>query len=61
MVGAMVQGTASIHVLAELGAGAKTARTLATGIDPNAGALVRFAPSRLVWWRGWSSGSALTG
>ena len=31
---------------------------LATEIDPDAGALVRLAPSRAVWWRGWSSGSA---
>jgi len=30
---------------------------LATSIDPEAGALVRIAPARLVWWKGWSSGS----
>jgi nitroimidazol reductase NimA-like FMN-containing flavoprotein (pyridoxamine 5'-phosphate oxidase superfamily) len=59
MVGAMVQGTASIHVLDSLGSGAKTARALATEIDPEADALVRLAPSRLVWWRGWSGGSAV--
>ena len=39
----------------------EAARSLATGIDPDAGALVRFAPSRLVWWHGWSSGSASVG
>ncbi len=61
MVGAMVQGTASIHALDALGSGAKTARSLAAEIDPNADALVRLAPSRLVWWRGWSSGSAPAG
>ena len=49
MVGAMAQGTASIYVLAELGSGAKTARALATSIDPDAGALVRIAPERPVW------------
>jgi nitroimidazol reductase NimA-like FMN-containing flavoprotein (pyridoxamine 5'-phosphate oxidase superfamily) len=59
MVGAMIQGTASIHVLDALGSGSKTARALATEIDPEAEALVRLAPSRLVWWRGWSSGSAV--
>jgi nitroimidazol reductase NimA-like FMN-containing flavoprotein (pyridoxamine 5'-phosphate oxidase superfamily) len=59
MVGAMIQGTASIHVLDSLGSGAKTARALATEIDPEADALVRLAPSRLVWWRGWSGGSAV--
>lgn len=58
MVGTMVQGTASLFALDGLGSGAKTARTLATGIDPDAGALVRLAPARLVWWHGWSSGSA---
>lgn len=57
MIGAMVQGAASIYVLDELGSGAKTARALATSIDPEAGALVRLAPARLVWWKGWSSGS----
>jgi hypothetical protein len=61
MVGAMVQGTASLHVLDGLGSGAKTARTLATEIHPEAGALVRLAPFRLVWWRGWSSGSSDVG
>ena len=61
MIGAMVQGTASLYALDALGSGAKTARTLATGIDPDAGALVRLAPSRLVWWHGWSSGSASVG
>ena len=58
MVGTMLQGAASIYLLDELGSGAKTARELATEIDPDAGALVRLAPSRAVWWRGWSSGSA---
>jgi hypothetical protein len=58
MVGAMVQGTGSFHVLDHLGSGARSARTLATSIDPEAGAVVRIAPDRLVWWKGWSSGSA---
>jgi nitroimidazol reductase NimA-like FMN-containing flavoprotein (pyridoxamine 5'-phosphate oxidase superfamily) len=58
MVGVMVQGTASVHLLDRLGSGAKSARGIATEIHPEAGALVRLVPSRLVWWRGWSSGSA---
>jgi nitroimidazol reductase NimA-like FMN-containing flavoprotein (pyridoxamine 5'-phosphate oxidase superfamily) len=58
MVGAMLQGTASIFVLEALGSGAKSARTLATEIDPDAGALVRIVPARAVWWHGWTSGSA---
>jgi Pyridoxamine 5'-phosphate oxidase len=57
MLGAMVQGTAMIFVLGALGSGAKTARALATSIDPEAGALVRLGASRVVWWKGWSSGS----
>jgi hypothetical protein len=61
MVGAMVQGSASIYVLSELGSGSKTARGIATGMDAGSGALVRLAPSRLVWWRGWTSGSARAG
>ena len=57
MVGAMVQGSASLFVLDALGSGAKTARALATAIDPEAGALVRLVPDRMVWWKGWNSGS----
>jgi Pyridoxamine 5''-phosphate oxidase. len=57
MVGVMVQGAGAIHVLDDLGSGAKTARALATSIDPEAGALIRILPTRLVWWKGWSSGS----
>jgi len=57
MLGAMVQGAARVLVLDALGSGAKTARTLAASIDPEAGALVRIAPDRVVWWKGWRSGS----
>ena len=31
---------------------------VATALHPGAGALVRISPTRLVWWKGWSSGSA---
>jgi hypothetical protein len=58
LVGAMVQGTASIHVLDALGSGAKTARAIATALHPGAGALVRNAPERRVGGKGWTSGSA---
>jgi hypothetical protein len=57
MVGAMVQGTGAQFLVGELGSGAKTARSLATSIAPSAGALVRIAAARLVWWKGWTSGS----
>jgi nitroimidazol reductase NimA-like FMN-containing flavoprotein (pyridoxamine 5'-phosphate oxidase superfamily) len=58
MVGVMVQGTASLFVLGQLGSGAKTARAIASSIHPSAGALIRLSPQRLVWWKGWTSGSA---
>jgi hypothetical protein len=61
MVGAMVQGEGSIYLLDGLGSGAKTAKALAAGLHPGADALVRLDPSRLVWWKGWSSGSAPVG
>ena len=57
MLGAMIQGPATISVLEVLGSGAKTARALATSIDPEAGALLRVNANRVVWWKGWSSGS----
>jgi hypothetical protein len=58
MVGAMVQGTGGFHVLDRLGSGTRSARAIATSIDSEAGALVRIVPRRLVWWKGWKSGSA---
>ena len=61
MVGAMVQGEGSIFLLDSLGSGAKTAKALAAGLHPGSDALVRLVPSRLVWWKGWSSGSAPVG
>jgi nitroimidazol reductase NimA-like FMN-containing flavoprotein (pyridoxamine 5'-phosphate oxidase superfamily) len=58
MVGAMVQGEASSFVDGSLGSGAKGAMTLARDIDPDAETLIRLTPRRVVWWQGWSSGSA---
>jgi hypothetical protein len=57
MVGAMVQGVGALHVVDGLGSGKKTAAATASSIDPNADALVRITSSRLVWWRGWTSGT----
>jgi hypothetical protein len=59
MVGAMAQGTADLYVRDSVGSGSRSVATLAAGIDANADALVRVAPSRLVWWRGWSSGAVV--
>jgi nitroimidazol reductase NimA-like FMN-containing flavoprotein (pyridoxamine 5'-phosphate oxidase superfamily) len=58
MTGAMVQGEGAFYVLRSVGSGSKTAGAIATGLHPGADALVRITPSRLVWWKGWSSGSA---
>jgi hypothetical protein len=59
MVGAMVQGTGSCYVGEQLGSGVKVARALAADMAPGSDALVRVSPSRLVWWKGWSSGSVV--
>jgi nitroimidazol reductase NimA-like FMN-containing flavoprotein (pyridoxamine 5'-phosphate oxidase superfamily) len=61
MVGAMVQGHASLFLPERLDRGARSARTILREIDPAAGVLARIAPSRLVWWRGWASGSVRVG
>lgn len=58
MVGAMLQGEAAFFVDGSVGSGAKTMRELAGSLAPAADALVRIEPRRVVWWKGWSSGSA---
>jgi hypothetical protein len=57
MVGAMFQGDASFYVDGKVGSGAASLRSLATSLSDTATALVRVKPNRVVWWRGWSSGS----
>jgi hypothetical protein len=59
MVGAMVQGSGACYLLDDLGSGAKSARAIASDLNHEARALVRITPTRLVWWHGWSSGSAV--
>ena len=55
----MIQGTGACYLLDELGSGAQeSAKSIASSLHPAADALVRLAPERLVWWKGWSSGSA---
>jgi nitroimidazol reductase NimA-like FMN-containing flavoprotein (pyridoxamine 5'-phosphate oxidase superfamily) len=60
MVGAMMQGVGSFFVDGEVGSGAKTMGAIATSISPSAGALVRIVPRRVVWWKGWTSGSTIS-
>jgi hypothetical protein len=59
MTGAMVRGEAEVHVLDRLGAGARSAERIvaAAGVGPAGRVLLRLRPERLVWWRGWSSGT----
>jgi hypothetical protein len=57
MVGTMFQGDASFYVDGMVGSGATSLRSLATSLSATATALVRVKPRRVVWWRGWSSGS----
>jgi Pyridoxamine 5'-phosphate oxidase len=59
MVGAMLQGDAECFVEGQIGSGAKSMRTIASGTAPSADALVRITPRRAVWWKGWTSGSTL--
>jgi hypothetical protein len=58
MIGGMIQGVGSCYVGGVVGSGAKTMRSIAADLSPSADALVRIAPHRVVWWQGWSSGSA---
>jgi len=58
MVGAMFQGTATFAVEGEVGSGASSLHTLASSIAAGATAVARVMPSRVVWWQGWTSGSA---
>jgi hypothetical protein len=59
MVGAMIRGTGDVAVLERLTSGTRSAAAIVAdaGLAPDGAALVRVRPERLVWWRGWSSGT----
>lgn len=57
MIGAMVQGTGELFTVGGLEKGERSAASVFKAIRPGADALVRITPGRLVWWRGWASGS----
>jgi hypothetical protein len=59
----MAQGIGEVFLLDRLRAGGRSAEEMVrrTGADPEGAALVRIRPGRLVWWRGWSSGSVTIG
>ena len=47
-----------VYVEGSVGSGTTSLRSLATSLSPGATAVARIRPARVVWWRGWSSGSA---
>jgi hypothetical protein len=59
MAGVLVQGTARINVVRALSTGRRSAESIAerAGIDPERAVVLRIRPKRLVWWRGWDSGT----
>lgn len=63
MIGAMAQGVGQAFLPDRLRSGGRSAeeKVRRTGADPEGAALVRIHPGRLVWWRGWSSGSVTIG
>jgi hypothetical protein len=63
MIGAMAQGIGQTFLPDRLRTGGTSAEEMVrrTGTDPEGAALVRVRPGRLVWWRGWSSGSVTIG
>ena len=70
MIGAMVRSTAQVHVVDRLVTGRRAASSVIVGargessarpgLDAGSGAVVvALSPERIVWWRGWSSGTAV--
>ncbi len=61
MVGAMAQGQAEAFAVDRLTSGRRSAeeKVHMAGADPSDVVLYRLRPERLVWWWGWSSGSAV--
>jgi hypothetical protein len=59
MLGAMVRGQGEVAVVRSLSSGRGSASSLAAavGLEPAGAALIQIRPQRLVWWRGWSSGT----
>ncbi len=70
MIGAMVRSTAQVHVVDRLVTGGRPASSVIAaargkpsarlGLEAGSGAVVvALSPERIVWWRGWSSGTAV--
>jgi Pyridoxamine 5'-phosphate oxidase len=62
MVGALARGQAYLYVLARLGSGRAAAARLLhrMGLDDEGSVLVKLVAERVVWWRGWSTGTVVT-
>lgn len=61
MTGAMLQGESGVYDPAQVGSGSRSVRDRIerVGADPASSVLVRIAPDRVVWWKGWESGSRM--
>lgn len=59
MVGAMIRGRGRIAIANALESGVRSAERLArsAGADPASAAVIGIDAERLVWWRGWDSGT----
>jgi hypothetical protein len=59
MTGVLAQGDATIHRISTLRTGRASAARIAerAGFDAKRAAIVRVRPRRIVWWRGWDSGT----
>jgi Pyridoxamine 5'-phosphate oxidase len=63
MLGAMLRGRARIAIPDALESGLRSVQRLArrAGVEPAAAAIVGIDAERLVWWRGWNSGTVALG
>lgn len=63
MVGAMIRGRARIAIPEALESGLRSLQRLArqAGVDPAAAAVIGIDAERVVWWRGWDSGTVTLG
>lgn len=63
MAGVMVQGEALSYPVDALAGGRVAAARLvrSAGLEAGGAVLVRISPRRVVWWRGWASGSVVPG
>jgi hypothetical protein len=67
MIGAMVRSTARVYTVDRLASGARSAASIitqargasATSRAETGAALLAISPERVVWWRGWSSGTVM--